>query len=87
MYIKNWLNNKTENTNIPRKKQKEKGFLTICGKKTNKTFLLRKQIWKKIYVSSMFPAVLLTTGKIWKQSMSTSGWVDQEDMVYTHTME
>ena len=35
----------------------------------------------------MFPAALLTIAKIWKQAMSTSGWVHQEDMVYTHTME
>ena len=35
----------------------------------------------------MFPAALLTIAKVWKQAMSTSGWVDQEDMVYTHTKE
>ena len=33
----------------------------------------------------ILPEALFTIAKIWKQPVSTEGWMDKEDMIHTHT--
>ena len=77
---------KLKTQTFPGRNKARKDFSLFVERKQTKDFSSQKTNLEKdicIFQCSLHHSI----AKIWKQSMSSSGWVDKEDMTYTHTME